>query len=671
MSMAVPMDFSVIDVKMELESLNCPHLSLIDDYFQHLDIASASGRIVSFMNDLVPLPFLELKANIVAQQDLHGYDHPWVGGAGKNLIPYPYSSGDNVTINGITFTVSPDGVVTVNGTASANAEFTLVNNGKLPAGTYTLSGLPSGGGSSTFVFNAYAFDENHTALFDFRTGVARTVTVESDIDILVIGIRIISGYTANNLVIKPQFEKGSTATDFAPYSNICPISGWTGANIYDDPKYGGLINWNQLASLDSSKWSLYRIDFTASGNEIKFQPNSSSTSTLKTARCAILKNHKILVLGTWKHNESNYGFTYGLYRDTSSNTYDDRISLSYSSSSEDIPIDTILNGGNNSNYFGISFATSANTSNYSTIKNLQVFDITTMFGEEKANEIYAMEQSVAGSGVAYFKSIFPHDYYDYNTGVSNTMAGIVNGENYHTYSVNWQTEAGTVYGGTLDVKTGVLTLTHKYTELGDKNWYYNSVNSQFHFLLLDVKSGIPQTGAVPFICSDYAPAPHPAAAQVTNGTIGTGTSAGLSNKTIIVMDTRYSDVASFTAALTANNAHLVYELDTPQTVQLTAQQVKMLVGRNNIWTDIDIVEVTYYTTESGGMLGLSLGRSVDPQEVSRPDIDRLDGLTLEREPLVLEPIDETREPIEEEQAEEEPIEVEEEPSEETEETEEE
>ena len=42
-----------------------------------------------------------------------------------------------------------------------------------------------------------------------------------------------------------------------------------------------------------------------------------------------------------------------------------------------------------------------------------------------------------------------------------------------------------------------------------------------------------------------------------------------------------------------NQTDLVYELATPQTVQLTAQEVTTLLGQNNIWNDCGNTEVEY------------------------------------------------------------------------------
>lgn len=54
----------------------------------------------------------------------------------------------------------------------------------------------------------------------------------------------------------------------------------------------------------------------------------------------------------------------------------------------------------------------------------QFFDLTQMFGSTVADAIYAMEQSSAGSGVAYFRSLFPNSYYAYNAGELVSVEGL-------------------------------------------------------------------------------------------------------------------------------------------------------------------------------------------------------------------------------------------------------
>jgi hypothetical protein len=83
-----------------------------------------------------------------------------------------------------------------------------------------------------------------------------------------------------------------------------------------------------------------------------------------------------------------------------------------------------------------------------------------MFGAKIADYIYTLETQTTGSGVTKFKEIFYKDYYAFTLGGSKVSVASVNNDDYPYASVNWQDEAGTVYGGVLDVTTGVLTVEY-------------------------------------------------------------------------------------------------------------------------------------------------------------------------------------------------------------------
>ena len=50
------------------------------------------------------------------------------------------------------------------------------------------------------------------------------------------------------------------------------------------------------------------------------------------------------------------------------------------------------------------------------LKNVMLIDLTQMFGSTIADYIYGLEQANAGAGTAWFKKLFPKDYYAYNAG---------------------------------------------------------------------------------------------------------------------------------------------------------------------------------------------------------------------------------------------------------------
>ena len=54
----------------------------------------------------------------------------------------------------------------------------------------------------------------------------------------------------------------------------------------------------------------------------------------------------------------------------------------------------------------------------------QVVDLTAMFGSTVADYIYSLEQAQSGKGVAFFKSLFPNDYYPYNAGELLSVEGL-------------------------------------------------------------------------------------------------------------------------------------------------------------------------------------------------------------------------------------------------------
>lgn len=147
---------------------------------------------------------------------------------GKNLIPYPYTNTSR-TISGVNFTIQSDGSITANGTATANIVFELETDTTmltLPAGNYFLSGCPSGG-TTTSYFMAVANGAGITYT-KFQRDFGSGISVSSNGEKWKITIRVISGYTADNLVFKPQIELGSTATPYEPYQGQTYTSTPTG-----------------------------------------------------------------------------------------------------------------------------------------------------------------------------------------------------------------------------------------------------------------------------------------------------------------------------------------------------------------------------------------------------------------------------------------------------------
>ena len=105
------------------------------------------------------------------------------------------------TINGITFANNGDGSITVDGTATENANLNLqrVDNTTIIGHKYLMLGGAAGGSISTYF---YRYDSNGgTQAYDYGNGAIFTKSAES---ITYITIRVISGVTVSGLTFKPQ-----------------------------------------------------------------------------------------------------------------------------------------------------------------------------------------------------------------------------------------------------------------------------------------------------------------------------------------------------------------------------------------------------------------------------------------------------------------------------------
>ena len=131
----------------------------------------------------------------------------------ENLIPYPYNY-ISQTINGVLFSISDDGVVTCNGTATSRAIFYLGNIYDY-AQSYFMSGAPLGGDTvNTFSLRCISYPSGKWAGNDFGNGTA--INHIQDDTYYWFSIIIESGYTCENLVFKPMVNIGATAKPWTP-----------------------------------------------------------------------------------------------------------------------------------------------------------------------------------------------------------------------------------------------------------------------------------------------------------------------------------------------------------------------------------------------------------------------------------------------------------------------
>lgn len=189
---------------------------------------NASGALVS-VTDSEALPLSKLNARIRATQDLHGYDKPWAGGAGKNKA-------DNTQWN-LNSTMSLNNGVFSNAITDAREYFRMqvlaYNGSTLVTGTGYINIETTGKASGTININAECTKirikhngSTSDIYMDYPWTTQGTFTISFD----VIGYNpsTVGGLSFNNVMI----EAGSTATTYEPYSNICPIVGYNTVNVF-------------------------------------------------------------------------------------------------------------------------------------------------------------------------------------------------------------------------------------------------------------------------------------------------------------------------------------------------------------------------------------------------------------------------------------------------------
>jgi hypothetical protein len=167
--------------------------------------------------------------------------------------------------------------------------------------------------------------------------------------------------------------------------------------------------------------------------------------------------------------------------------------------------------------------------------------------------------------------------------------GIVTADDFVTYQGITVTVPfdGTVYGGTLDVVKGELTITHGIVKAWELSWSINTTANP-------CGSYFTATASVPFIpwsnggkesakCNIFTPSP-------TGGQENTPLNSFWWNNLLTgyraIWDaSKTLSVDDFTQMLTSNSVVFCGELATPLAISLTPQQITSLVGENHFLID--------------------------------------------------------------------------------------
>ena len=225
---------------------------------------------------------------------------------------------------------------------------------------------------------------------------------------------------------------------------------------------------------------------------------------------------------------------------------------------------------NNNFYFYVRDTATSDWQTYY-VRNTGMFDLTQMFGSTIADYIYSLEQNTTGAGVAWFRALFPNDYYAYNTGELihvNASAHKTYDANYNVIG-NYALDSDLVlrgipkldannrlyYDGDTYASNGTVTRKYGIVDLGTLTWTYQTEQNRFTSSTLSptMKRSPSGRNADWLMCDKY----------VANISGADKTIFVYTGGEIYIYDSAYTDADAFTNSL--SGVYLVYELATSTT----------------------------------------------------------------------------------------------------------
>ena len=370
--------------------------------------------------------------------------------------------------------------------------------------------------------------------------------------------------------IEPVQAEGTPSPE-----NPLPISGWTGANVFDDPKYALKINWNQIRT-DSAQ------DRTLDGITTAYDPqthlctitNNSRTTNFGSGstQCVVssvapIPGHRYALLG-----ESHAGVAVAAVNGT---TLRPTASVGRILTMSATTPNTGFRLRITSSYDFVSAHPVGDVYSF----HLNIIDITQLLGEEAA----------ATATYDQIAEMFPNDWYPYNAG-EITCVSAVNGDPYQKIAVNWEDEAGTVYGGTATYNgNGTWSIKSDWayysltslTRSSNHNFYKNAASFN-----RPPKPSLYTTDGL--ICDRLPTISNPGASAAVDGCYINASSA-------IIVRTKeaYSTAADAIAGL-GGVVNFAYKTNAVREfVVSTDELISTFLGTNNILADCGDVTVTY------------------------------------------------------------------------------
>ena len=194
----------------------------------------------------------------------------------------------------------------------------------------------------------------------------------------------------------------------------------------------------------------------------------------------------------------------------------------------------------------------------------------------------------------FFITFFTLESEDYQNNISINFPSADTDYNAYNGGIDTIDLTETVYGGTLNVSTGLLTVTKKYINLGDCEWAMNITN---YMTARAVPTDAPlfvDNNTNLSLCSAYKAVAVNGATQSSDLYIYIS-----SGGQIRIKDTAKNELTASQFKTAMDGIYYAYPLATQTTIQLTPTQVRTLLGQNQIYADTgNINKIVYFKTGS-------------------------------------------------------------------------
>lgn len=495
-----------------------------------------TGGLASFKS-YVKAPVKKIEIPFSPKQDLHGYDNPWPAGGSNNIadINNPVSASANIMAeNGVITSAQPSGqgstrfiAYTVAGLTVGTSYYLSVRILTNSTGDrITLRATSGGEGSAQTGFAA-------TGYIGFTFEATDTT----------VNFRIVQSSNGSWTASELQLEVGTARTAFVPYENICPIEGWTGANI-EQSKSDNL---------------LYLPDGALSGGNRRTTSITDGVFSVVIGSGGISTSQCVSfgTVPTFRRRIPQGTYVFRIFNLNSASLNEANMRLHYS---EDGVSKTVVNGG-------MFIVTAENGALYSAIHNTS--------------------QITYSAGTSTFSASITPVALDTNTYVNAIRATLP-----ITFTDPNTSDPMTLYGGTITINPdGSADVVSKWRlfDLGNITWRVDGNRSTHYYAT--VSTIVKNNNNIIATCYKSVNPQGIGAWRMDKRDLIIGER---SSTEVAIIDTNYNNNAQ--GLKTSLNGQYAIILTPPTTYHFSnLEQLKVWLGENNFWCDIsDDITVKYW-----------------------------------------------------------------------------